>query len=390
MQAKWLSRNMEYQLLGNHLFTNAKALLFAGFYLNGEVANTLKEKAINVFLSELKEQILNDGASFELSPMYHGIMLDDLLDIKNLLNCYRLSDKEEQIENQIDHSIPKMFNWLYHMTLDTDRYSHFNDSSNGVAPSITELKDYSLRLDMCTSFPDIKASCLFNESGYASLSKGAAQLIADVANVGPDYIPGHAHADTLSFEFSINNIILFVNSGTSEYGLSKERARQRGTSAHSTLMVNNLDSSQVWGGFRVAKRAKASKVQFNAKENSVSAQHDGYKRLGLSVIHSRKWRLQDHRLVIKDTLLNVNNNLKTHTFFHLHPNVKAYVIDNSKILFMVDELTVASLSYPSSLEVSVENSTYHPGFGQTVSNQKLVFSNDTENDTEFTYMIEWD
>jgi hypothetical protein len=28
-------------------------------------------------------------------------------------------------------------------------------------------------------------------------------LILDVAPVGPDYLPGHAHADTLSFELSL-------------------------------------------------------------------------------------------------------------------------------------------------------------------------------------------
>ncbi len=388
-QAKWLSRNMEYQLLGNHLFTNTKALLFAGFYLTGKEGNNLKVKGLSVFLSELKEQLLKDGASFELSPMYHGIMLDDLLDIKNLLNCYSLSYKEKQLEKQIEDSIPKMFNWLYFMTMEDERYSHFNDSSNGVAPSIVELKDYSERVGVPILFPEVRSSCLFHKSGYASLIKGDAHLVADVGNVGPDYIPGHAHADTLSFELSINKKMIIVNSGTSEYGISKERIRQRGTSAHSTLMINNLNSSEVWGGFRVARRAKVSEVKFNVKDNSISAQHDGYKRLGLNVIHSRKWQLEGKSLLIKDTLLNTKNGLDIDTFFHLHPNISARVIGSSKVSLTEGESIVATLIYSDNVEVSIEDSTYHPSFGQIMKNKKLVFKNKCRNETEFSYMMEW-
>jgi len=35
LQARWLSRRLETHLLGNHLFTNAKALVFAGLFFEG-------------------------------------------------------------------------------------------------------------------------------------------------------------------------------------------------------------------------------------------------------------------------------------------------------------------------------------------------------------------
>ena len=40
----------------------------------------------------------------------------------------------------------------------------------------------------------------YPDSGYAIYKSYEMKLIADIGNVGPDYIPGHAHADTLSFE----------------------------------------------------------------------------------------------------------------------------------------------------------------------------------------------
>ena len=43
------------------------------------------EKELSI---QINEQILEDGANFELSPMYHSIMLVDCLDLLNLANAY--------------------------------------------------------------------------------------------------------------------------------------------------------------------------------------------------------------------------------------------------------------------------------------------------------------
>lgn len=86
---------------------------------------------------------------------------------------------------------------------------------------------------------------MLKDSGYVVAKVNEIKLITDVAKVGPDYIPGHAHADTLSFEFSIGNQRVFVNSGTSIYGLGEERLRQRKTETHNTVVVDGEDSSSV-------------------------------------------------------------------------------------------------------------------------------------------------
>jgi uncharacterized heparinase superfamily protein len=59
---------------------------------------------------------------------------------------------------------------------------------------------------------------LLAESGYLRAEAAGAVLILDVAPVGPDYLPGHAHADTLSFELSLFGQRVFCNGGTSRYG----------------------------------------------------------------------------------------------------------------------------------------------------------------------------
>ena len=74
---------------------------------------------------------------------------------------------------------------------------------------------------------------------------GMPQLTAilDVAEVGPSYQPGHAHADTLSFELSLYGQRVLVNSGTSQYGNDAERYRQRSTGAHDAHQRNQQVAS---------------------------------------------------------------------------------------------------------------------------------------------------
>jgi uncharacterized heparinase superfamily protein len=94
------------------------------------------------------------------------------------------------------------------------------------------------------------------DSGYSRVEMGDAVALIDRAAVGADYLPGHAHAATLSFELSLFGQRVIVISGTSVYGSGEQRQLERGTAAHSTVVVDGENSSEVWGGFRVARRAR--------------------------------------------------------------------------------------------------------------------------------------
>ena len=60
-------------------------------------------------------------------------------------------------------------------------------------------------------------------SGYSRVDLDNLVTLIDRSNVGPDYLPAHAHADTLSFELSLFGKRVIVNSGTSLYRISQER-----------------------------------------------------------------------------------------------------------------------------------------------------------------------
>ena len=87
-QARWLNKRPEFHLLGNHLFANAKALVFAGLMFKSEEAEAWLNRGKNIIIKQIKEQVLEDGGHFELSPMYHSIFLEDLLDLLWISDVY--------------------------------------------------------------------------------------------------------------------------------------------------------------------------------------------------------------------------------------------------------------------------------------------------------------
>jgi hypothetical protein len=64
-----LAGQLEYHLLGNHLFADAKALIFLGAFFAGAEAEAWLTHGLLILARELPEQVLADGGHFERSPM---------------------------------------------------------------------------------------------------------------------------------------------------------------------------------------------------------------------------------------------------------------------------------------------------------------------------------
>ena len=368
LQAKVLAQTLETHLLGNHLFANAKALLFAGLYFKGAEADKWLACALELLAREIPEQIHDDGGNFELTPMYHATITADLLDIVSLLSSYQ-DNRCRVLEEECRKRLPGMLQWLAVMTHPDGYVSLFNDSAIDIAPTLAQLVVAAKSLGV--SLPPVIQNTLVHlgSSGYFRLNLEDAVLIGDIGRVGPDYIPGHAHADTLSFELSLFDQRLIVNSGTSLYGTSEERVRQRGTGAHSTVVVDAENSSEVWGGFRVARRAKPFGVVLDEKEGIVRCSHDGYKRLSGKPIHTREWRYGKHSVCIVDTITGRFGSAEAR--YHLHPAWEYELIGNTLLCRLDGRVAKLKIKRGSS---RLETSTYHPEFGARIDNQVLVVS----------------
>jgi len=373
VQARWLMRRLEFHLLGNHLLAQAKALIFAGLFFQGEEAEKWLFRGVNIWREQLREQVLLDGGHFERSPMYHSIVLEDLMDLYNLLQAFDANAAAwgKLIDSLRSRSI-SMRCWLSSMCHPDREIAFFNDAAMGVAASPVELEGYARRLGLPALGSSRGGIVHLEESGYLRWSADGAVAILDVAPLGPDYLPGHAHADTLSFELSVADQRVLVNSGTSCYGCTQERLRQRGTAAHNSVVVDETDSSEVWSGFRVARRAKplGLKVEEGPQGPRITCAHDGYRRLPGRVIHQRDWIFSGRSLFVEDRVRGAHR--KAEAWFHFHPDC---TVETEQAGLRGRALIgcMARVHWEVKRgQASVVPSTYHPRFGESKASKALV------------------
>jgi len=324
MQVRWLERHLEWHLLGNHLFANAKALVFAGLAFDGPEAARWLATGVRILKRELPEQILGDGGQFERSPMYHALALVDVLD---LLNAMQMADiagtPAARLATELRQRAQAMMFWLRCMRLPDGCLARMNDTAENIAPPTDSIEAYAAALGLQAPAPPTHGIVTLEPSGYRRVTRGRMLAILDVAPVGPDYLPGHAHADTLSFELTIDGKAVVVNRGTSVYGTGARRQLERGTAAHSTLQIGDHDSSEVWAGFRVGRRARVLSVtEHGAGEDwYVEAAHDGYAHLRGRPIHRRRWTFGADRLVVEDHVVPRTREW-ARSRFHLAPGLQ--------------------------------------------------------------------
>lgn len=370
VQVRYLARRLEYHLLGNHLFENARALVFAGLFFSGREAERWLAKGLAVLRRELPEQVLADGGHFERSPMYHALVLEGLLDLVNLDRAFP-GVIPEAVRSDWDQAVDAMRRWLAAMVHPDGEIAFFNDAAFGIAPNRAALEAYAQRLGYSSVAAPGEGVTHLADSGYVRMQHGEGVALLDAAPVGPDYLPGHAHADTLSLELSLFGQRVIVNSGTSCYGTGHERQRQRATAAHSTVEVDGEDSSEVWGGFRVARRARPFDLRVEAGVGSsrVLCAHDGYMRLPGRPVHRRNCRLTRHGLWIRD---EVDGRFRRAVArFHFHPGVTVVPeASAAEGYLLLAEGAIASWSVTRGA-ARVRAGSYHPAFGVSQPNYCL-------------------
>ena len=324
VQVRSLLYQVEHEYPGNHLLANAKALLFAGAVFSGGESDAWFDEGARILRKELAAQILPDGGHFERSPMYHAIVLEDLLDVLNLFSALhdRCRERCPDLDGTIRQTVGTMRRWLTCMCHPDGDIALFNDAAFDVACHPAELESYALRLGLPPVPACAERMVVLGDSGYVRVQSGPCVVLMDVGDVGPDFLPGHGHADTLSVEVSIHGSRVIVDPGVYTYETGCVRGQDRGTGMHNTLTINDQDSSEVWSSFRVARRARPVGL-FTAvsdAEVEVSCAHDGYRRLRGRPMHKRTLTVTADGFRIEDLIDGEFRN--AHTGFLLHPEVR--------------------------------------------------------------------
>ncbi len=375
-QAVWLEANLEHHILANHLLKNAKALVFAGAVFDGPNGQRILRKGLELVLREAAEQILPDGGHYERSPMYHCIVLEDYLDICNLLASHpSLAGDSEQ--KALRDTAVRALQFLEAILGADGKIPLFNDAAYGIAPEPPDLLAYGERVaGRAPATARTRPQRIYlPRTGYYGYRNLEDSMLIDCGPVGPDYQPGHAHCDALSYVLCVDGRQLVVDSGVRGYENDSLREYVRSTAAHNTVSVAGHEQSEVWGTFRVARRARASVQKFSdiAKNQlSFSGSHNGYNRLPGRIEHGRdividlggKWTVCDR--------LTGSGECEAVSFVHFHPDIEVVPQSEGRFSLNIGGEYLAEIRVAGNCETSLFRGHYCPEFGIAIENVVLI------------------
>lgn len=248
---------LEVDLLANHYLENLKALTILSCYFGDEATLKLVYPRL---LEQVQEQILPDGMHFELSPMYHKIVLEDLMRVAVALEATGYDENA-----CCKFRLQDMCDCLYSLERNTNRTPLFNDCGDNVAKSRDAL--LACARNHFGVMPEFRS--VFPDAGYCVLERetdaGLVKVIFDTGNPGPEYAMGHVHCDALSFECFIDGRPWIVNCGTYAYQ-DESRLLYKRTLSHSTVMVDGEEQHECWAPFRVARFGKQESARVAGNE----------------------------------------------------------------------------------------------------------------------------
>lgn len=292
-----------------------KGLIYAGACLPG--GSRRLARGLRLLAREIDRQVLPDGGHIERSPAQHLAVLGDLVDIRATLAEARC-EVPAVLQNAIDRLAPMLRVYRH----GDGGLAVFNESGESDSGFIDQL--------LAAAGANGRAPARAPHLGMQRLAAGDVVVIADAGVPPPPGVDALAHAGTLAFEMSDGADRLVVNCGADPQHASalddwRWRASARATAAHSTLVVDDTNSSQVLR--RGGLGARVGTVTCRREEQDgtiiVDMSHDGY-AARFHLIHRRRLFLAAAGDDLRgEDVLTGTGGARFAIRFHLHPAVKA-------------------------------------------------------------------
>ena len=351
-QAQYLEDHLEFDVLGNHLLANGKALVFAGLFLAGMNAARWYETGQLLLDRGLREQILDDGGHEERSPMYHAIVLQDYLEV---VAAQRLSGKETP--GRWRDRLLAMADFLYGIRHPDGEIPLFQDAAFGIAHSPRDILAAAERLlqvpgrwpdaqpgPYCALFapeapehpgptaPAFAVSGSWPATGYFRLTGAAPadSLIVDARPMGPSHLPAHGHCSLFSYELSLSGVRFIVDSGVQEYEPGSWRDFWRSTRAHNTIVVDDAEQTEIWASFRAGERTRLLESGWLQRPGAslFVGRHSGFARRQPPTPQRRIIAALPEGIWIVLDEVDGRGRHSVHSFVHLHPDAACTVSEN--------------------------------------------------------------
>lgn len=301
-------------------FDAIRGLIYAGLCVPGK--ESLLAVGRDLLEHEIERQILPDGGHYQRNPSVQLGVLKVLCDLRTALLAAKV-EVPPGLLGAIDRITP-MLRSLRH---GDGGLALFNGSWEEDRRLIdTALSQAGVRGQAPPSAP---------HTGYQRLAAGRTVVLADVGGPPPKGADGEAHAGTLSFEMSVGKQRLIVNCGSYAGNEPAWRLAMRGTAAHSTLCLEDTNSSEIQSDGRFGARiAQVQAARGEGEDGTwLEADHDGYVPV-FGLRHQRRLALDagGTQLSGEDRLMGSGGG-EARDFalrFHLHPDVQASLVGGGK------------------------------------------------------------
>ncbi len=306
-------------------------------------------RALKFLSQELTRQIYPDGCHIERSPAAHLAALQDLTEIRALLQSAKA-----EAPPALPATIERMAMALRALRHGDGGLALFNGSREA-APHLIDLV-----LSQAGRSPRTPGG--LTDSGLYRLAGGKSVLLVDAGAPAPAGLDRLAHAGTLAFEFSAGKERLIVNCGAANAASTEWRDALRATAAHSTLTIADVSSSELRdaGLGRRPQNVRAHR-QEAAGAQWLEASHDGWNKL-FGAIHRRQLYLSESGEDLRgEDLIEAAEPQPFTIRFHLHPNVTASLQQDQEAVLLRLPSGQGWRLRAGGAKITVEESVYFGG-----------------------------
>ncbi len=307
--ARTLSALLPAEEQDGRALTALKGLIAAGVGLPEQ--QTLLARAQRLLPQEVQQQILPDGTHCERSPAMHMAALQDMLEMRALLQA-----GQALVPPTLTQTIERMAAVLRAFRHGDGRLALFNGTREETLVPV--------EIVLAQAGRGGRAPAVMQHGGFVRLTTGRTVIIADCGRPAAAGRDRFAQAGTLSFEMSVGRDRMIVNCGAAPASASAWRDAACATAAHSTLVIADTSSSEVLpNGLGRKPDNVAQKHQDGDGAHWLDMSHDGY-RLPFGATHHRRIYLSDSGADIRgEDRIEAEYAQPFAIRFHLHPNCDA-------------------------------------------------------------------
>lgn len=315
-QFKHLERAYLIETRGAARITAIKGLIFGALCFGHR---DLSERALNRLRDELERQVLPDGGHVERNPGALATVLRDLVVLRSTLRGAK-REVPEELQQAIDRIGP-MLRYVRH---GDGELARFNCASGASPPELAAVFEQANG----SGKPAARAPA----AGFERLAAGRFLALADSdAPPMPPY-DGNAHAGTFAIEVSVGAERMIVGCGAPVTDRGRWHDAYRATAAHSTVVINDRNSSALTADGRIGRRRATTTVEREIVDGAtlVDMRHDGYVASD-GVTHRRRLYLSAEGNDFRgEDILTGPAGLPFAVRFHLHPVVSASPLNNGR------------------------------------------------------------